>query len=142
MISTASAARVRPTPASTSPKSLLRIDDVTSMVKGSRAVSPSWSWAVHVYIVRAWTAVGVPDKVRVSASNVSPWGRVIGVRAYVSGPSPPVASGKVRGVIAVATAYVCAGTTASPNVGIRSGATSMVKTIESASPSLSSAVSV
>jgi hypothetical protein len=58
-----------------------------------------------VYTVAAAIAVGVPEIVRVSASNVKPAGNS-GVREYVNGGVPPVTNGNTSGSIAQPSSYV------------------------------------
>ena len=52
---------------------------------GGSVVSPSVSVAISVYVVRAWSSVGVPvmvpSLVSVGRVNVNPSGKVVGVSA-------------------------------------------------------------
>ena len=72
--------------------------NLTVMLNVKSAVSPSISVAVSAYVVLAFVSVGVPEITRVVPLKESPFGNV-GASVYVRSPSPPLAAGKVTGVI-------------------------------------------
>ena len=95
------------------------IAEETSRTSVNVAASPSRSVAVNVYSAGAFTAVGVPDRVRVLALNTMPTGKV-GDSVYVASPSPPLATGNCRATIDVSLIHVQPATVASPKDGCRS----------------------
>ena len=81
----------------------------------SVATAASASVAVYAYTADP-PLVGVPDSVRVPASNDRPAGGS-GLSAYVTVPSPPVAAGSTRFMIAVFGVYIWFATVAVPKSG-------------------------
>ena len=77
----------------------------TAMANVSVSVLPSVSLTVYVmsYVP---AAVGVPVRRRTLAVALKVRPGTVGVRLYVSGPSPPLASGNVSAEITVPTVYV------------------------------------
>ena len=88
---------------------------VIAIVNVSVATFLLASVAVYAYTADP-AVVGVPDSVRVPALNDSPAGGS-GPSAYVTVPSPPVAAGSTRFMIAVCGVYLWFATVAVPKSG-------------------------
>ena len=86
----------------------------TVQANDSVAVSPSASLAVTVAVPELANS-GVPETCR-ALDIVTPYGSPMAV--YVRAPSPPVAAGTVKAVIAWLAVHPCAPTDAVPNVGV------------------------
>ena len=110
----------------------------TVQANDSMAVSPSASLAVTVAVPELANS-GVPETRRALDID-TPYGSPMAV--YVSVPSPPVAAGTVKAVIAWLAVHACAPTDAVPNVGVRSATTVQSNDNVTGSPSASVAVTV
>ena len=77
---------------------------------------------MYVYSVASCFFAGVPDSMRVVASNVTPAGRVP-AKAWTNSPLPPVAAGRGDEATAVFFTHVCAGIVDAPNDGDSSAST-------------------
>ncbi len=88
-------------------ESVISFDDTPNCtVNCSESLWPALSVAPYIRSSRGSTlAAGVPLSTRVPSSNVRPFGKPLAsdLSVYVTGGVPPMASGRVRGVIGVLT---------------------------------------